>query len=90
MALTPAERESLAADVAAAVPAIRAFIAVDKEDKIHIVKHLLDKQVGTDETALISTIPGLTPELTEMITDPLLDVLAAAVVKWLAGEEEVA
>jgi len=90
MALTPSEREALAAKVAGAVPAIREFIAVDKEDKIHIVKHLLDKQVGTDETAIIASIPGLTPELTEMITDPLLDVLAAAVVKWLVGEPEVA
>jgi hypothetical protein len=86
MALTPEERRALAIEIAEAIPALRTYFSLGREDQVHVIKHLLDAQIGTDATAIIATIPGLTPDLTEAITDPLLDVIAKAIAGWLAGD----
>jgi hypothetical protein len=88
MAITDVEAEAMAVEIAEAIPALRDFFALPREDKVVVGKHLLDKQVGTDATAQIKSLPGLTSEMTETITDPLLGIAAKAVIGLFDDDEE--
>lgn len=86
--LTNDEAEAIAQEVAEAVPAIRKFARLPKADKVKVMRHVLDKQIGTDATAALKSIPGLTPEITEAVTDPMLDLMAKMLIAWWAGPED--
>jgi hypothetical protein len=88
MAITDQAAFEIAREVIEAVPAIRKFLAMPREDKVLVAKHILDAQIGSDETAVIKNIPGMTADMTELITDPLLDVGAKALVGLLDGPDE--
>jgi hypothetical protein len=74
--LSPAEHDQMATDLAEGIDVFQTLFRVSNEDRIQVIKKLLDREIGTDPSADFKTIPGLTPELTETITDPLLDVMA--------------
>jgi hypothetical protein len=80
MGMTDEEAKDVAKEIAEAIPALRDFFSLPREDKVLVAKHLLDMQVGTDATAQVKAIPGLTPEMTETITDPILGIAANAVI----------
>jgi hypothetical protein len=88
MAITEDRAAEIGIEVNEAIPAIIEFVGLPTEDKALVIKKTLDGLIGTDETAIIDTIPGLTPAITEGVTDGLLDVLAGALAKkfFPAGE----
>ncbi|NIM20842.1 MAG: hypothetical protein GTN64_00230 [Candidatus Latescibacteria bacterium] len=79
--------EQEAQELSEAVVVIRNFNKKPRPERVQVLKHLLDKQIGTDDTAVLKTIPGLTPQVTEMMTDPLLDILASVVDRFWSGGE---
>ena len=86
MSLTDAEAKTLALEVNEVIPASIVFYSLNTEDKALVIKHFLDGLIGTDETAVISNIPGISPALTESLTDGVLDVVANALAKYLNGD----
>lgn len=66
------------------------FSASSREDKVLIVKHYLDAQIGSEPGAEIKSIPGvpmLSGELLEKISDIVLGAAASIIVdkKLLPG-----
>jgi len=61
------------------------FTKMDKAQRLAMIKAAVDKQIGTDPGAALPAIPGLTPAITEAVTDPLLDLIVKAVDGWLFG-----
>lgn len=70
----------VAKEVLEGVAAIGDFIHLPPAEKVQVVKHILDAEIGSDEGARLKSLPGMTPEITEMVTDPLLDMLAQVIV----------
>jgi len=62
------------------------FFAAPREDKVQIVKAALDRQIGSEVTAKVKTVPGmpfLEGPILEGISDAVLDQVAKFVVdKW--------
>jgi isopenicillin N synthase-like dioxygenase len=87
MAIADVEAQTIALEVAEAVPALRKFFALPREDKIVVAKHMVDSQIGSDDTAQIRSVAGMTPEMVEMITDPLLGVIASALINLIDGPD---
>ena len=83
MPLTEDQAAGLAIELNEAIPAAIKFARLRTEYKAEVIKHFLDGLIGTDEAAIIKKIPGLTPEITEMVTDGLLGVLGNALAKYL-------
>jgi len=88
MPLTDDQAAELAFEINEAIPAAITFAKLPTTEKALVIKHFADNLVGTDETALIETIPGLTPEITEVITDALINVLAAQIAKLIDKQPE--
>ena len=78
--------EDDAQELTEAIGAIQRFVKMPKDQKVLVVKHVIDKQIGSDPGASLPSIPGLTPELTEAVTDPLLSLAANAIIKALMDE----
>ena len=90
MPLTDDQAADLAIEMNEAIPAVITFAKLPTDDKALVIKNFLDGLIGTDEAAIIKKIPGLTPEITEMVTDGLLGVLGNALAKyWDKPAEEV-
>lgn len=61
-----------------------AFFAANKEDKVKILKHYLDAQIGSEAQAEIKSVPGmpfLSGAILEGMSDAMLDTVSAFVVK---------
>ena len=81
------DAEQIAKEVTEGTRAIMEFATLPNVDKVSVIKHVLDAEIGSDPGAHIPSIPGLTPEMTELITDPLLDLAAKAIVgKFFSAE----
>ena len=65
------------------VTGIDEFMAMDQKGKAEVAAEAVDLLLGTDPTALISSVPGLTPTLFELLTDALKEQVRE---KWLAGD----
>jgi len=89
MPLTEDQAAELALDINEAIPAAIAFAKLPTEDKALVIRYFLDGLIGTDENAVIESIPGLTPEMTEVVTDVVFKLLADAASKYIDKEPEV-
>jgi hypothetical protein len=87
MAISEATAEALALEIAEAVPAIRNFLGLPREDKLVVAKHLADKMIGSDPTAQLKSVPGMTPAVLEMVSDPILGLIAELLVGLLDGDD---
>lgn len=88
MPLTEDQAAGLAFELNEAIPAAITFAKLPTKDKALVIKYFADGLIGTDETALIDNIPGLTPEITEVLTDALLNVLAEQIAKLIDKQPE--
>lgn len=86
--MTEEELQAIALEIAEAVPAIRKFAKLTSEEKVVVVRHLLDMQIGTDATAVVTSVAGMPPALVESVTDPVLVVAANAFVKFILGADD--
>ena len=59
--------EVIANEVGEGMDAVVAFVALPAATKVAVVKHLLDAEIGSDEGARLKSLPGMTPEITEMV-----------------------
>ena len=53
------------------VTSLQDFLAMDRFKKGEVAAEAVDLLLGTDPTALIESVPGLTPTLFELLTDAL-------------------
>ncbi len=88
MSPTDEELEGIAKEVSEAVPALRKFFSLGRKDQVQVGAKIADKMVGTDVTAQIKTIPGLTSGMTETLTDLTIPLGVSLFLKLLLGEEE--
>ena len=84
------EVKAMALEIVEGSRAVIGFAGLPAHVKVDVVKEILDAEIGSDVGAHIPTIPGLTPAMTEMITDPLLELLAKTVVSKFFGADEPA
>ncbi len=56
------------------VTSISAFIAADRQNSAEIIGNVVDLLLGTDPTALVTKVPGLTPTMFELLTDAIKDL----------------
>lgn len=89
MPLTEDQAAELAFEVNEAIPAAIIFAKLPTKDKALVVRYFLDGLIGTDETAVMETIPGLTPEMTEIATDVVITLVANVLAKYIDKEPEV-
>lgn len=87
MAITEEAARAMAKEVIEAIPAIRTFLSLPREDKVPVAKHILDAQIGNEETAVFKGIAGITPDILELISDPMLEMGAKALIGFLDGKE---
>jgi hypothetical protein len=64
------------------------FIAANREAKADIGAEIVDLLFGTDSTALVSKVPGLTPTMFEMLTDAMKEMIRDKIKNMMAEEEE--
>ncbi len=57
----------------------------DTDYKAQVVEQVIDKLLGTDDTALVKTIGGLPAEYFEMVTDGIVKSFGAKVREKLAS-----
>ena len=82
------ELQQIADETAEAVPALRKFFSLGREDQIKVAAILFDRMIGTDDTAQIRSLPMMSSEMLESITDMLAPLMAAGLVKLLVGDQE--
>jgi hypothetical protein len=87
MPITEEAAKAIAKEVVEAIPAIRQFLSLPREDKVPVAKHILDAQIGSEETAVFKGVAGMTPEIVEMVSDPMLEMGAKALIGLLDGKE---
>ncbi len=85
MALTEDEAAQKGQDLAEAVGVVIEVVRLPNEDRVLIAKHFIDDLIGTDETAVIESLPFLTPESTELVTDIVVPLIADALIKKLTA-----
>jgi hypothetical protein len=83
--ITDEKAAALAKELNEAIPASIQIAQLDRESQIKVVAKFLDGLIGTDETALISSAPYMTPEITEYASDAVINALAEAIVKKWFG-----
>ena len=83
MPLTENEAAQKALDLAEAVAVVIDIFGQDNVSRVLVAKHFLDNMIGTDETAQIESLPYMTPELTETITDLIIPIIASALINKL-------
>lgn len=88
MALTDAQVQAMADEISEAVPALRQFFALPREDQIKVGGKLFDGMVGTDETAQLKSLPMMSPEMLETLTDMVGPLVVGALIKWARGDQE--
>jgi len=69
------------------IEGVREILAADADTRAEIGGEVVDKLFGTDPTAFVSKVPGLTPTLFEMLTDAIKDMVVERI-KGSVGEEE--
>lgn len=87
MPLTDEEVESIGKEVSEAVPALRKYFALGRNDQIKVMSRIADKMIGTDATAQIKSLPAMTPGMTESLTDMVIPLISQLFVRLLVGEE---
>ena len=65
------------------VTSIGDFMGMDRLKKAEVAAEAVDLLLGPDPTALISSVPGLTPALFELLTDALKEQVKQ---KFLGGD----
>lgn len=81
------ELEAISQEVAEAIPAIRKFVGLSTDDKFKVLKSIADKQVGSEETAVLKSIPGFPSMLLEPVSDAALDMIFKLIRKLFIPEE---
>ena len=82
MPLTEDQAADIAIELNEAIPAAITFAKLPTADKALVIQQFVDGLIGTDESALIKSIPGLTPEITEVVTDSFIRILGGALAKY--------
>ena len=71
--MSPASEENKATALQL-VNGVGKLVAANKENTAEIIGEVVDYLTGSDETALVSRVPGLTPSMSEMIFDAIKDM----------------
>ena len=70
----------------AMVTGLSAFLAANRETKAEILGEVVDSLTGTDPAALLDRVPGLTPEMSELLFDALKGLVVEKAKEMLGGE----
>jgi hypothetical protein len=76
-----------ALDLAEAIQVVVDVVRMDNADRVLVAKYFIDDLIGTDETAVLTSLPFMTPELTETVSDLLVPILAEALIAKLTAPE---
>jgi hypothetical protein len=71
-----------------AIQTVVKIFGMENVDRVLVAQYFIDDMIGTDETAQLQSLPFMTPELTETLTDLLIPILAQALIAKLTPAPE--